>query len=165
MNHEFVIVLPSPVVCSSLDLRCRPDPSILHRNRCFLEMCLGHKNMAKLHRQVDDLMKLDTGPWNSPHIYHHCKGLFCCRSIDETRAKLFNAIVVPWLTSDNVSVLLPASWISLWWTNQSIQSCVCGISLYCNLKFEIELDEIKSKIVNLQIANQYKYYCILYMIN
>ena len=75
----------------------RPDPATLRRNRAFLELCLGSTEFTKLQPLVDDLLKLDTGSWCSHQIVHHCSGLFCCRSIEETRLKLENAIVVPWM--------------------------------------------------------------------
>ena len=75
----------------------RPDPAILRRNRAFLELCLGSIAFAKLQPLVDDLLQLDTGSWGTHQIVHHCRGLFCCRSIEETRLKLENAIVVPYM--------------------------------------------------------------------
>ena len=79
---------------SMCQLAARPNPEIMHRNYCFLELCIGSNNMDKFKREVDDLIGLDNGSWSSKHIHHHCGGVFCCQNIGETRAKLFNAIVV-----------------------------------------------------------------------
>ena len=72
----------------------RPDPAVCRRNRAFLALCFGKDQNEKLKPLIDDLLKYDNGSWNSPQITHHCSGMFCCRSIAETRAKLENAIMV-----------------------------------------------------------------------
>ena len=74
----------------------RPDADVVRRNRAFLALCLGAEQFERLHAEIEDLLMLDSGSWGLDQIQHHCKGVFCCRSIEETRAKLENAIVVAW---------------------------------------------------------------------
>lgn len=38
------------------------------------------------------LLDMDTGPWASDRIIHHCQGLSCCRSKYESKLKLWSAI-------------------------------------------------------------------------
>lgn len=46
--------------------------------------------------EVADLLAIDNGRWDTFKVYHHCRGLFCCpNGVQETRHKLWNAIVAP----------------------------------------------------------------------
>ena len=87
----------------------RPDPDIVRRNRCFLEMCIGKNNFEKFKHEVDDLTCLDSGRWDTPHIHHHCNGVFCCKNVAETRAKLLNAIIASDLSIGFVLYYLPGA--------------------------------------------------------
>ena len=84
-------------VCCSWHMR--PDPNVRRRNRALLELVLGPEVPNDPHWEVaNHLLNLDTGSWGDAHIWHHCTGLFCCRTgIRETRLKIFTAVLEPCL--------------------------------------------------------------------
>ena len=41
---------------------------------------------------ADFLLRMDSGPWSSDSITHHCKGLTCCQNARESKLKIWVAI-------------------------------------------------------------------------
>ncbi len=64
-----------------------------------------HRSSYKKHRELaDHLLSLDTGPWGADTITHHCKGVLCCRGgIEDTKKKLWCAVLVAWFLNCIVS--------------------------------------------------------------
>ena len=103
-------VLAKSIKAPPCDCRRRPDESVLRRNRAFVHLVLGCRgpmdssdpdfdSYSRKLQLGEELLKLDTGDWSlSGHlVHHHCGGIGCCRGgLDETRRKLWVAILVPW---------------------------------------------------------------------
>ncbi len=78
-----------------LTIILRPGEATVQRNRAFLKLTLKKTDSESTLHAMEDLLKLDNGHWNSGTITHHCGGVFCCRNIQDTRLKLWNAIAAP----------------------------------------------------------------------
>lgn len=98
-----VLFLTKDLECCPLSQR-RPDPEIRARNKLLLDMTflyapdcddedLEGTPLSFRDRQeaAQYLLDMDTGDWSSDQIVHHC-GVGCCRSVRESRLKLWVAI-------------------------------------------------------------------------
>lgn len=132
-----VLFLTKDLECCPLSQR-RPDPEIRARNKLLLDMTflyapdcddedLEGTPLSFRDRQeaAQYLLDMDTGDWSSDQIVHHC-GVGCCRSVRESRLKLWVAIQAARL-KDTVSC------ICIWYV---IYVALCFVICCKNLTIE-----------------------------
>ena len=88
------LIFPKCSTNPAIAYPARPNPAVQDRNLAFLNLTLGVEMAERCASEINDLLTLDSGSWGQPYVVHHCKGIVCCKSHNETRAKLWNAIMV-----------------------------------------------------------------------